>query len=91
MKLKQLIGSLPDQVVRELLGTFLVAHYREIGCASPEEFLVRMLQVLYPSQVVTVNTEQELDAVIEAFNRKEDPQAALAAARAEAAITKAKE
>lgn len=91
MKLKQLIGSLPDQVVRELLGTFLVAHYREIGCPSPEAFLAKLLLALYPKNVVTVETEQELDAVIEAFNRKEDPQAALAAARAEAAITKAKE
>jgi hypothetical protein len=86
MKLKQLIGSLPDQVVRELLGTFLVAHYREIGCPSPEAFLA-----LYPKNVVTVETEAQFKAVVEAFENKQDIQEAVAAVQASEAITKAKE
>ncbi len=91
MKLKQLIGSLPDQVVRELLGTFLVAHYREIGCPSPEAFLAKLLLALYPKNVVTVETEAQFKAVVEAFENKQDIQEAVAAVQASEAITKAKE
>lgn len=88
MNINQLIERLPEEVVRELVGTFAFAHFEEAGFKSPEGFLLALLQKLYPQNCLVVDTLEQLDAALTAAS-PEEAKEAVARLKAEAALTKA--